>query len=640
LALLNAAISSGDLGGGSSFDNASVLALEAQAQSFASLPTGTSGSRVTDDSFNYPISLLQARLSALEAEANSFTTVSGRLLDILSNETVLLDEILAGDALNQWAASIPQLLGAWAYGWDFSIGQGLKSASLTNVDPANLVVYNQELPTLSVLNCTSGTLSTGLGAPQVVRTFPIKNASWSYYTTGIPQELYAPDMTWTQLDLLETLPRVAFSASPSAQVIFPTGGLSISGILSFTGQVPGGALPTYVRVLFYPRRNQMNANVSNGVALQLSSYSIDPNSVVVLSTTGSQLYSQATDFNTDAVGTMTPIDIGVDVPVVVYFSEYWPAYQCSMDQANWSDIVMLDVNRPYRDDETQFAPVNIQDGLFPLTDETGTPTGLYFQPLVLLTKQYTVLVTTPATGAYGPSVVLELDIEQPSFMNSINLSPYAAFPVTLQSVVVEGLTSNVQSTVFSGSFLMEGAVQITFPRQIVNKVYLTMVQESYTIEEYQQVAPDALQRSVMNNLQSSLPFAMRGATPAVPVFYYGYQYEIGFEDMVASDSMPSLPGVFVQGPLIIQGRPDVMRVDAQTSGTVSMYLCYVAYNAAGVTVDENLQGLPITPSTSIVFPFSSLLDRTTVASVGLSMRFVLRSQDAFVSKYYIQATLT
>ena len=133
---------------------------------------------------------------------------------------------------------------------------------------------------------------------------------------------------------------------------------------------------------------------------------------------------------------------------------------------------------------------------------------------------------------------------------------------------------------------------------------------------------------------------MRGATPAEPIFTYGYQYEIGFENMVAGDVQSSTPGVFVQGPLTIQGRPDVVRLDAQVSGTVSVYLCYVAYNAAKVTVDENLQGVPITPGTSMVFPFASLLDRTTVASVDVSVRFVLNSSNAFVERYYLQVTLT
>jgi len=40
-----------------------------------------------DDSFNYPLSLLLARLRAISGEADRFTTISGRLLDILANET-------------------------------------------------------------------------------------------------------------------------------------------------------------------------------------------------------------------------------------------------------------------------------------------------------------------------------------------------------------------------------------------------------------------------------------------------------------------------------------------------------------------------------------------------------------------------
>ena len=64
LSLLNAAIAAGDLSGGSDFDKTTLLNLEQQAQSFASLPTATAGMRVMDDSFNYPLSLLLARLRA------------------------------------------------------------------------------------------------------------------------------------------------------------------------------------------------------------------------------------------------------------------------------------------------------------------------------------------------------------------------------------------------------------------------------------------------------------------------------------------------------------------------------------------------------------------------------------------------
>ena len=41
LDLLNEAVSGGDLSGGSAFDKTTLLKLEEQAQSFASLPTGT-----------------------------------------------------------------------------------------------------------------------------------------------------------------------------------------------------------------------------------------------------------------------------------------------------------------------------------------------------------------------------------------------------------------------------------------------------------------------------------------------------------------------------------------------------------------------------------------------------------------------
>ena len=118
LALLDAAISSGDLSGGSAFDQSTLLTLEQQAQSFSHLPTGAAGTRVTDDSFNYPFSLLLARLKALTAEVNNFTSTSGRLLDVLKNETDLIDDLLAADSLSQWQSTPPALTGVWSTGWN------------------------------------------------------------------------------------------------------------------------------------------------------------------------------------------------------------------------------------------------------------------------------------------------------------------------------------------------------------------------------------------------------------------------------------------------------------------------------------------------------------------------------------------
>lgn len=100
-------------------------------------------------------------------------------------------------------------------------------------------------------------------------------------------------MSWTQLDLLLDEPDIDFSAPPQAQVLLPQGGIAPS-MFEFVGQVPGSALPTYVRVLFTPRLNSMmGVSVSNGVAQALSSYQIDPNSVVVLAADGSAAYTLA-----------------------------------------------------------------------------------------------------------------------------------------------------------------------------------------------------------------------------------------------------------------------------------------------------------------------------------------------------------
>ncbi len=639
LALLDAAISSGDLSGGSAFNQSNLLSLEQQAQSFSALPTGTAGSRVTDDSFNYPLSLLLARLNALQAEVNSFTTVSGRLLTILQNETSLVDDLLAAADIAQWQESLPQLLDSWSVGWDFTTGQGPKSPTLPPVDPSTGVTWAADLPITSIFDTTTGLLTTGLRPPVTPRTFPFKSMSWTYETAGIPQEIYAPDMSWTQLDLLNALPDIDFSAPPQTQVLLPQGGVSPT-MFQFVGQVPGGALPTYVRVFFQPRLNNlMNVLVSNGVAKSLSSYQIDPNSVVVLKADNSVAYTLTTDYNADPSVGMTPVDIGTNVAVNIYFTEYWPAYQCSMDQVDWSPIFMLDANRPYPDNATDFLPLDIQDGRFPLMDETGVTTGIYFAPLRILTVPYTLLVTTPPGPTVGPQVVLELDVSQPSFLNAVSVSPYAAFPAVLQKVEVEGLTSTTRYTAWAGSFLLEQPLEITFPRQIVAKVYLTLMQVNYTIKEYQEESADVLRQNTMSSLQSSLPFAMQGAVASSPSIYRGYQYEFGFENLTALDSVSTLPGVFVQGPLTVPGCPDVIRFDVQLAGAVSCYLCYRAYDSSGNLLDENTNGFAITPGTAVVFPFASGVTRANVVSTEIELRFVLRSANAAVERYFLQSTL-
>lgn len=151
--------------------------------------------------------------------------LSGRLLDILSNETTLIDELLAADTLAQWAATNPQLKGAWSNSWDFSICLGPESPTPPPIDPENQVEYDADLTTLSVLDCTGATpvFTSGLRPPVTPQELTLNVASWSYSGTGTEQTLYAPDMSWAQLDLLESLPQIDFSAPPQVEVILPQG---------------------------------------------------------------------------------------------------------------------------------------------------------------------------------------------------------------------------------------------------------------------------------------------------------------------------------------------------------------------------------------------------------------------------------
>jgi hypothetical protein len=51
----------------------------------------------------------------------------------------------------------------------------------------------------------------------------------------------------------------------------------------------------------------------------------------------------------------------------------------------------------------------------------------------------------------------------------------------------------------------------------------------------------------------ALPFVVRRAVSPVSVTNRGYQYEIGFENLVALDVQPTTTCVFVQGPVLLDG---------------------------------------------------------------------------------------
>jgi hypothetical protein len=642
LALLQAAIAAGDLSSGSKFDQSTLLQLEAQATSFANLPTATAGTRALDESILQPVQMLQARLSALSSEANNFVTRSAALTAYLQVQAAFLDQLLAADKLRNWIAGLPSLPGAWSSAWDFSIDQGKVSVGIPAIDPVNGVVYTNELSTGSVLDATTRLVTSGLLPPASPSVIPPKNLIWTYAGASEIDDIYAPDMSWAELTVVEDLPQISFLAQPSVQVVLPVNG-SAAGLVSITGSVPGGALPTYLRLLFYPRTQTITTRVTNGVVLNLSAYTIDPDAITVYSLnadgTPNLFFTNGTDFTVDQAGSITPVTIGTNVAVTVVFNENLPAYQCSVDQQTWSDIYMLDPNRPFRDDETVFYPVGIVNGAFPLTDETGLATGLYFTLNGNLPSDFTLLVSTPAASSYGVTCNLEVDLEQSAYCNTLALSPFSAFPAYLTAVQIQSLAGGASTTVFNGSVLVDKALNIKFARQLVSKIILTFVMSNYTVIEYQDLNTDSLRRSTMSTVEASLPFSLGKFIPPVITTARGYQYAIGFSGIQAMDVEPTLPGVLVQGPVTVPGCPLVVRLDEEAVGTCSVYLCYQAFNAAGVLVDENTKGVLMTPATSFIVPYTTGVVLASIASTQITLKVVLRDAGCVFSRYNLQAVL-
>ena len=63
--------------------------------------------------------------------------------------------------------------------------------------------------------------------------------------------------------------------------------------------------------------------------------------------------------------------------VNVQVTEYFPGYQCSINNMDWSPAVMFDAITPFSDVRKDYFPIAITaDGWFPVVDELGSPLGI------------------------------------------------------------------------------------------------------------------------------------------------------------------------------------------------------------------------------------------------------------------------
>ena len=627
LALINQAISVGDYAGGKAFDTTAVQQLQQQGQDFESLPLPSAGQRVTDDSINNPLNLLAARYDALQSETSDFSTRVAVLISMLEKDTLLIDQIFAVAEVTDWASRLPQISNAAQFVWDFSAGHGAVSGDIPPVDPTTLATYPARPPQVCVFDCSNGEVHSGIAAPLNSRTFGVKELQWVFDSTGTTEDLYGND--WAELSLLEAGPKLVFSNQPT---ISPE---NLSSLIEVSGTVKGGSVPIYVNLQFLPRRRMQTVRLGLGESCKLTPYSVQPDESGIIA--NGQTYENTYDFTVTQDGTLTSVDLPVDTDLIVYFTEYFPAYQCSINQEDWSDPIMLDLGRPYPDDTTEYTPIALDAGRFPLTDELGTPTGLYMRLMGIPQTEQKFQVTTPAASSYGSKANLVIDLERPAYITGLTLSPFSSFPARLTGVTCEG-SGLLPTVLFHGSVLFDRKMTVCFPRTVVRRLTLTFIQENYTFKEYTVDPPDKFRRDTLASLQAVLPFAVRRTAAGLPVSHRGALYEFGLEDIAGVDWNPQVPGILVTGPYRVAGIPDVLSLALSTRGSVDTWLYSMSYSSAGQKVDENLTGTQLVSGTSIPVPLSDTLDRSLISYTDFYLKFISRSSDAIVEKFFLQVS--
>ena len=628
LNLVNSEVLVGGYFGGSSFDASQVTALQALGKDFLSLSLPSAGDRSAADAINSPLGLLRARYDALSSEVSFMVDTIQGLSNDLRNEVSLLDSILAYSGSKLWSSRLAQMGSATSFSWSFEGGYNSVSVDISSSDPHTGLLY-PSLPRIeTILDCVDGLVYGGLRAPCVPRVFLPKNLTWNYSTMGQSETAYGQD--WADLGILESAPRLVFTPTPTVQ---PE---RAAALFQVSGSVPGGSVPIYVNLHFVARTTVQTLVVTPGQVVPLSKFRLEEENTSVVSKTQSYVYG--VDFTVTKDGYLTSLTLPAGIELDVHFEEYYPAYQCSVNQEVWSPVIMLDAARPYPDETTEFRALGIVNGNFPLTDETGVLTGLTMQLRGLPANEMIFIVSTPASSDYGMPATLQVDMARPAYMTGVSLTPYCSYPMRLTSVTCQSVTGP-PTILFTGSVLVDKAMTIAFPRTSVRSLNLSFVQENYTDKQYTVDSPDQLRRDTLSRLQSVLPFSVQALTPSVPTVYHGAQYQFGVESIQGVDSSMASPlGILVTGPYRVAGRPEAMRLDLAEIGTSEVWSYAKSYSAEGAVLSSDLVETLLTPGLAVPVPTAFSLDRATIAYTDFYLKFILRTTSTVVSNFYFQVT--
>lgn len=621
------ASAAGDYGGGKLLTAEKILEMKQQAADFDAIPFVQAGSRANDESIEQAVNTIRAKYGAISDERNRFILQMGKFLGVLNQDNEILDSMIRMADLERWVRYLPSLTGGKKFYWDFWMSPGVvPSDSTTRTD--------------RVSRLDSGSMLEGLRRHlDDVRVSPIR-MQWSSEPEGTVEMLYGSD--WAKLSVLKDEP-ATFWGDPELKMINPPEGHPNEWreFFEVTGKNTSSNIPVMIRNRFLKRRTtkDIKFDMEIGSAVRVSNYRILVDDLDISDDT--KYYFRGIDYLVTDGFLVQPLKGMFNKTLSVSFTEYYPAVQFSVNGKNWSTPLMLDPERPTPDFQNTSNDHLVKDGKFLITDETGYKTGLFLSVVKTISREFTVSVQNarPDTGAgFGLPATLEIEFDKPFYLNGVHLTPFTNFPSHLRSIYAEGLLGSNPQYVWTGNHLIDTEQEVLFSRREVLKLKLTFWQETYSIKDHLVDDESRQKTEALIALQSVLPVKVRQSHYPVTRQYTGCQYEYGFREIqglytsFAEENLKGASVFFTSGPYRVEGVPDIIRLDLQSSGSVPVSIVSREHNADGVTEDD--------VKTTVVSgePYSYTKVRTGAQSVELFVEMSLDTAESVAKRFCLQVT--
>lgn len=549
-------------------------------QDWDRLFAASAGQRVTEEVMNAPARILLSRIRGLEADASSFYQRMRLLLQKMQDETRHLDSMLSRLESESWRVRQPALpfLKA-AVLQDLGAGLGV-TAGEHAPDPATgrkhwIAAGVPALPQRVSVADGAGVLQGLATARQTEASIRPISRSWS---VGEQESaVIAREELDGEVCLLQVLARpdemTVSDQEPSVRVLAPS---SRSGLLvaAAAGQHRLGALPVYVRIQFRPRRAKKILAVPDSSVQEkilLSDYRISRDDFFVLS--GDVSYQPGVDYVLlEEERALEPAPSMAGKTVEIRFTEFWPAYQCSLNNEDWSSPVFLDPEAPFPPGHPAppaFALRQDPDGTvwFPVLDESNSPVGSYFRMLEFVDSEYLLRVSAAGGGNQQMKATLEVLFDRAAHVNWLRLDPLCSYPMLLDRIDGEGLVVGQAAPVFTGPLLIDRPVDVPLRDgssgwPYVRRLFLHLRQPTYKVKHHELYQEREIRAEAWARISAIMPRQFRRRPAVQPRRLSGFQYEFGFASIEAVRKKGFSRGVLVFGPYNIPAGCRYLRLDA------------------------------------------------------------------------------